>query len=136
MKIRGGFVSNSSSSSFLIFVGDKERLWELQLGSTSLSLSLDDLESIINRGRYYDDDSRVSWIYADEAREYVDHLWLEDEEKKALIAQIDRLATDIDERDNYYFARVEYSFHDRASDRVFRAMVDEGIIDKLFETEA
>ena len=135
MKVRSGFVSNSSSSSFLIFVGDKERRWKLQLGSSSYSLDVDDLESIVDRPSYYSDDNRFSWISAAEARDYVDHLWIEDDEKKALIAQIDRLATDIDERDNYYFARVEYSHHDRIIGHILHAMIDECIIDKIFELE-
>lgn len=135
MKIRTGFVSNSSSSSFLIFVGKKELQWKLQLGSTGHELSISDLESLIERSDRLCYEAEFRWISADDAREYIDERWLDEAEKKELLFKIDQLTTDIDERDNYHFAKVEYSHHDSVSAAVFEAMVEEGIIDKIYEME-
>ena len=135
MKIRTGFVSNSSSSSFPIFVGVKERSWKLSLGSNAnRGLDIDDLEALLERPSWRYDEQHFSWIYASEAREYISHLWLDDDEKAELLKRIDSLAENIDERDSYYFARVELSYHDRVSLEVFHAMVSEGIIDKIYES--
>lgn len=136
MKIRTGFVSNSSSSSFLVYVG-KARDRKLMLGSTEYFLTYSEFYDMFNLASRNDWSSETDCreLVWSEVLEYYDpsRAWEPEAYERALVRarEIDKDQTD----DSCDWLRLEISYHQPALLQMLRAMHEEGIVTVIYDEE-
>lgn len=133
MKTRHGFVSNSSSSSF-VFAYDENA--ELKMDNGSSSFTMDDFREVIDRmNRDWSSDSTC--IVADGKENVLDyekeHLsgYDEDEDRKYM----DSLESFIDSHDGMDVSTIRISYHDKLARKMYDAFKASGMIVEFKEQE-
>ena len=132
MKIRSGYVSNSSSSSFIVEFNNIEQVVRIAGEEISVSQFFEAVDkpsmtSETEMGKTtYDEDGRERLI------ESVDYAlkWADDEKKKELLLLKNDLA---DTKKN--FAMVDISYHDHALNFLFRLLCKYELFKLRYETE-
>ena len=134
MKIRGGFISNSSSSSFIIEYKDSYQ--PIRVEGQDISLNdlfdyMDDYnyscETTVHEITNENDESKVSLL------EYIDYQiqWVDDEVKQKLL----NLKEDI-KVNKSTFARIELSYHDKIGRFIFNLLKRRNVFAVRYDCEA
>jgi hypothetical protein len=122
MKIRSGFVSNSSSSSFIIAINDK------MCTCPTCGRRDKNIFDIIERNSsgYYDE-TRVKAVGAKEVIDYITDNWYDSERNKELIEKI-KAAGDAGK----YIGLIDISYHDELSNDEYNSQLERGVIEELY----
>lgn len=131
MKIRSNYVSNSSSSSFIVEFKDREQVIRIAGEEISVQDFFDAFNSVHNfetEIREITDDNEDKENLIKSIDGFIE--WSEDEEKCKLI----ELKKDIQSSDNL-FARFDISYHDKVMNFLFRLLCKYEMFNLRYETE-
>lgn len=135
MKIRSNYVSNSSSSSFIVEFKELEEIITIAGEQISVMDFFDAIESYSNS---YTEETRMNKKAIDEESkedliETIDKTieWVEDEDKECLIT----LKKDIENCPEKSFAHFNLSYHDKALNFLFKLLCKYGLFKIRYSNE-
>ena len=133
MKIRSGFVSNSSSSSYIVEFQDRQQM--ITVGKDA-DLTVQDFFNAFYPSLSCDNELREVTDDEDDKEQLLESLdsyleYVTDEEKPELLA----LKKDI-EKSGKLFARFDISYHDNVLHFLLQLLCDNGAMKIRYETEA
>ena len=133
MKIRSSFVSNSSSSSYIVEFQSREQMITVGKGA---DLTVQDFFDAFYPSHFCDNELREVTDDEDEKKQLLESLdsyieYVTDEEKPELLA----LKKDI-EKSEKLFARFDVSYHDNVLHFLLQLLCDNGAMKIRHETEA
>lgn len=123
MKIRSSYVSNSSSSSFIVGVKDESKL-VLSNGEASIEFSFEDFMCVLNYSSGLD--SEINACSKQEVISNIKEWWLgSDSNVGELIDKVNSFEGDVYD--------ISVSYHDGFNNQFLMALIDSGKVEVLYQ---